>query len=188
MFVTQIISTTIFVISLLLSFLCILTSLFKNVGATYFGISSWIIYVIIPFFPFVLEQGILRTAPDVWGIAYIFIVFHLLLLLLPYYLLVGTLIFGKKHIYRVNHFLILKKYSYNDVIRYRMKYESGITLTRFGHKKVITYMFEIYFFDKHYSEFHVNKHNDRKITYIKKILEDNRCKKNKRIDESTYKL
>lgn len=188
MVVTQIISIALFVISLLLSLLCILTSLFKNVGATYFGISSWIIYLLIPFFPFALEQGILRTAPDVWGIAYIFIVFNLLILLLPYHLLVGTLIFGKEHIYRVTRFLTLKKYSYKDVIRYRMKYNSGILHTRFGPKKVITYDFEIYFSDNHYSEFGVNKHNDRKITCIKKILEDNRCKKNKKIDESEYKF
>ena len=181
MFVTQMISITLFIISLLLSLLCIATCLFKNVGATYFGISSWIIYLLIPFFPFALEQMILRVAPNVWGIAYIFIVFNILLLLLPYYLLVGTLIFGKEHIYRVTRFLTLKKYSYKDVIRYRMNYDSGIVHTGFGPTKVITYNFEIYFSDKQCSEFGVKKHNNRKITYIKKILEDNRCKKSGKV-------
>ena len=187
MLVTQIISVSIFIVSLLLSIINILASLFKNVGITC-GISTWILYLAIPFLPFALEQMIFQTSPDVFGIAYIFIVTNALFSIIPYYMLVGTPIFGKKYIYRVTPFLTLKKYLYKDVIRYRMKYESGITLTRFGHEKVITYVFEIYFSDKHYSEFHVKKHNDRKITYIKKVLEDNRCKKNKKIDESEYKL
>ena len=180
MFVTQIISVSIFIISLLLSILNILASLFKNVGITC-GISTWILYLSIPFLPFVLEQMIFQTAPDVFGIAYIFIVMNAFCSIIPYYMLVGTPIFGKKYIYRVTPFLTLKKYSYKDVIRYRMKYESGITLTRFGHEKVVTYVFEIYFSDNRYSEFHVKKHNDRKITCIKKILEENRCKQNGKV-------
>ena len=187
MFVTQIISVSVFIISLLLSSVVIFASLFKNVGITC-GISSWILFLSIPFLPFALEQMIFQTAPDVFGIAYIFIVMNVFSLIIPYYILVGTPIFGKKYIYRVTYFLTLKKYSYKDVIRYRMKYESGRTFGRFSHEKVITYMFEIYFSDKHYSEFHVKKQNDKKITYIKKILEDNRCKKNKKVDESEYRI
>lgn len=90
--------------------------------------------------------------------------------------------FGKKYIYRLNKFLIPKRYSYKNVIRYRMNYSSGIIHTRYvGPKKVITYDFEIYFNDKMYSEFSVNKHNNKKITYIKKLLEENHCKKNGKI-------
>ena len=181
MFVTQIISHTIFLISLFLSIMAILTCLFKNVGATYFGISSWLLYLLIPFFPYMLEQMILLVAPDVWWIVYIFIIANLFFILIPYNLLIGTLIFGKKNIYRVTPFLMLKRYSYQDVIRYSMKYNSEILHTRFGQKKVIVYNFEIYFSDKQCSDFGVNKHNDRKITCIKNILEDNRCKKNEKI-------
>ena len=63
-----------------------------------------------------------------------------------------------------------------------MNYSSGIIHIRYvGPKKVITYDFEIYFNDKMYSEFSVNKHNNKKITYIKKLLEENHCKKNGKI-------
>ena len=181
MFVTQIISNLVFVISLVLSIFDILTCLFKNVGATYFGFSSWFLYLLVPFFLYAMAQMILFIAPDVWGLAYIFIVLHVVCLLIPYNLLVGTLFFGKKHIYRLNNFLIPKRYSYKDVIRYRMKYDSGIIHYRFGPKKVITYDFEIYFSDKQCSEFGVKKHDDRKVVCIKKILENNRCKKNGKI-------
>ena len=187
MFVTQIISIAVFIISLLLSTINILASLFKNVGITC-GISTWFFYLSGSLLPFVLAQMILQTAPDVFGIAYIFIVMNIFSVIIPYYMLTGALIFGQKYIYRITPFLTLKKYSYNDVIRYRMKYESGITLGRFGQQKVITYMCEIYFSDKHYSEFHVNKSNDKKVTYIKKVLQDNRCMKNKKINESEYRI
>ena len=181
MLFTQIISHVILGISLFLTILALSFGFFKNIGATYFGFSTILLYLLISLFPYVLSQGILYTAPHAWGIAYIFIVFHAFCLIIPYCILVGTLIFGKKNIYRLNHFLIPKKYSYKDVIRYRMKYESGTFHTRFGPKKSIVYNFEIYFFDKKSSEFAVNKHNDRKVTFIKNILEEKRCRVNGKI-------
>ena len=188
MLVAQIISVSLFVISLLLITIIILASLFKNVGISSLGISSWIAYFLILFLPFVFEQMLFQTAPEIFGVAYIFIFMNAIGLIMPYFLLVGTTIFGKQYIYRITYFLTLKKYSYEDVIRYRMKYESGIVHTRLGQRKVITYVFEIYFSDYHYSEFGVDKHNDRRITCIKKILENHRCSQNKRIDESKYHL
>ena len=139
-------------------------------------------YSILPLFPFSLEQFVFHFSPDVWGMAYIFIAMNAFFAIIPYYFLIGTLFFGKKYIYRLNKFLIPKRYSYKNVIRYRMNYSSGIIHTRYvGPKKVITYDFEIYFNDKMYSEFSVNKHNNKKITYIKKLLEENHCKKNEKI-------
>ena len=188
MLVAQIISVALFVISLLMIAIVIIASLFKNVGISRLGILSWIAYFLIPFLPFVLEQMLFQTAPEIFGAAYIFIFMNVLGLTIPYFLLVGTTIFGKQHIYRITCFFTLKKYAYEDVIRYRMKYESGVMHTRLGQRKVIDYVFEIYFSDCHYSEFSVDKHNDKRIACIKKILEDHRCRQNKRIDESKYHL
>lgn len=69
-----------------------------------------------------------------------------------------------------------------------MKYSSDIIYSRFsGPSKVITYDFEIWFTDGEYSLFCADKPEDRKVQYIKNILEENRCKKNGKIPEKNKK-
>ena len=188
MLVTQIIGYVVFIISLILAIIAILFCFLKNIGATYYGFSTLFIYFAIPLFPFLLEQIVFVFAPDVWGLAYIFIGMNILFLFIPYGMLDGDVILGRKNIYRLNSFLIPKKYSYEDVIRYRMKYSSGIVHLGYGPSKVITYNFEIYFNDGEYSVFCVKRDNDRKVSYIKSILEEKRCKKNGKVKECKKKF
>lgn len=182
MLATQIICIFVFLISFILALTAMLGGVLKNVGITYYGFSTLFFHFVLSVFPYGLGQMCLCVAPDVWGIAYIFIAVNLLFAILPYYFLVGSLVFGKKYIYRLTPFLVPKRYSYKNVIRYRMNYSSGIVHSRYsGPKKVITYDFEIYFDDNKHSEFNVNSHDNKKIIYIKSLLEEKRCKKNGKI-------
>lgn len=183
MFATQIIGCVVFVLSLILAIIALLSCVFKNIGATYYGISTLCIYFVIPVFPFFLEQIVFVFAPYAWGLAYIFIGMNILFAFVIFGMLEGTVILGRKNIYRLNSFLIPKKYSYEDVIRYRMNYHSGIVHLGLGPKKVITYNFEIYFNDGEYSLFCAKKENNRKVSYIKSILEEKRCKRNGKVKE-----
>jgi hypothetical protein len=121
-----------------------------------------------------------------WGIAYIFIALNIYFLIIQYVYLIGSAIFTKNSIYRLTKFLVWKKYSYDDVIGYVMKKDSGRVVTRFGQEKVVTFDVEIYFNDNQYVDFSTKDQNNRKITYIKRILEEHHCHRNGRLKHKSH--
>ena len=153
MFATFVIGLAIFIISLSLSLLTALGTIFKRVGATAFGIIPILFLLFSPCFCFILELVIFHFAPHAWGIAYIFIVMNGGFLALQYVLLVGSAIFTKNSIYRLTQFLVWKKHTYDDVTGYVMKKSSGLVTTRFGQHTVVTFDVEIYFNDNQYASF-----------------------------------
>ena len=181
MFVTLIIGLCIFLISFLLSLLIALGTIFKKVGATCFGITPVLFFLLFPCFCLMLELAMFHTAPHVWGIAYFFIVLNSGFLVIQYVFLVGAAIFTKNSIYRLTKFLTWKKYSYDDVIGYVMKKTSGRVLRKYGQAIVVTFDVEIYFNDNQLADFSTKDQNTRKVVYIKQLLEDHHCHRNGRI-------
>ena len=88
----------------------------------------------------------------------------------------------------MNYFLIPKRYSYKDVVRYRMQYDSTIHHSRFGPHKIISYEVEIWFSDNKYSSFSTKNQDRRKVRYIKNLLTENHCKQNGKIKTDNYNL
>ena len=181
MLVTFIIGLVIFLISFLLSLLNALGTIFKKVGATSFGIIPVLFLLLFPCFCLTLELAMFYTAPHVWGIAYFFIVMNVYFCVMQYILLVGSAIFTKNNIYRLTKFLVWKKYSYDDVIGYIMKKSSGRVVRRFGQSTVVTFDVEIYFSNNQYASFSTKDQNNRKVAYIKQLLEEHHCHRNGRI-------
>ena len=156
----------------------------KRVGISWYGFFKTFFLAVLCLVLYLSELLLYYTCPDVWGAVYVFIVMNLFLALAFYVLLLNATVFGKRHIFRVTYFLIPKKYSYRDVIRYRMKYESDVFYTRFGPERTRCYAVEIYFNDGTENCFGVNSENSRKVVYIKKTLENNRCKKNCKVSKT----
>ena len=181
MLVTFIIGLVIFLITFLLSLLIALGTIFKKVGATSFGITPVLFFLLVPCFCLTVELAIFHTAPHAWGIAYFFIAMNAYFVVMQYILLVGSVIFTKNSIYRLTKFLIWKKHTYEDVIGYVMKKSSGPVAGRFGPRTVVTFDVEIYFSDNQYASFSTKDQNNRKVTYIKQLLEEHHCHRNGRI-------
>ncbi|MGM9637482.1 MAG: hypothetical protein ACI3YK_05810 [Eubacteriales bacterium] len=173
-----------FILSMLLSLLYFIGSFFKHVGISSFGVIPVLFILICPIVLLILELAMYHYAPHVWGIAYIFIVLNIYLLVLQYFLLLGSTVFTKNHIYRLTASLTFRKYSYSDVIGYVMKYSSGTVIRKFGVSKVRTYDTEVYFADQQYAHFSTNKPDAGKVACIKKLLEAHHCPKNGRIYRS----
>ena len=100
---------------------------------------------------------------------------------MQYIFLVNSAIFTKNNIYRLTKFLVWKKYSYDDVIGYVIKKSAGRVLGRFGQRTVVTLDVEIYFRDNQYADFSTKDQNNKKIAYIKQLLQDHHCHRNGRI-------
>jgi hypothetical protein len=179
--VTFIIGLVIFLISFLLSLLIALGTIFKKVGATSFGITPVLFFLLFPCFCLTLELAMFHTAPHVWGIAYFFIAMNAYFVVMQYIFLVGSVIFTKNSIYRLTKFLIWKKHTYEDVIGYVMKKSSGRVVRRFGQSTVVTFDVEIYFSNNQYASFSTKDQNNRKVAYIKQLLEEHHCHRNGRI-------
>ncbi|MBQ8696484.1 MAG: hypothetical protein IJ519_02085 [Clostridia bacterium] len=156
----------------------------RNVGVISFGIITNIFIIIFPLFCLIFELEMIYNSPDVWGVAYFFIALNLYFIAIEYFFLVGSAVFTKNNIYRLSKFLIFKKYSYDDVIGYVMKKDSGVIYRRGGPRKVITFDVEIYFSDDTLAEFSTKDEHDSKILYIKNLLEEHHCHRNGRIKKS----
>jgi len=179
---TFIFGTAIFLISLALSLYYLFGVICRNVGVTSFGISIPIFMFVAPVLFWNLGVYVLRESRQIWGIAFIFIFMNLMFVVIQYFLLVGSVIFTKKYIYRVTKFLLLKRYTYDQVIGYTMKKDSGWSYSRFGGKhKAITYEVQIFFTDKKYSNFALKNEESRKAIRIKGILEEHNCRRDGRI-------
>ena len=184
MVITQIIGFVVFCLSFLLMLCVFIGGMSKRVGISWYGFSTALFFGLLTLAPYILQLALYYTWPDGWGVAYVFIVINLFSLLLFYTILLNATVLGKRHIFRVTYFLIPKKYSYRDVVRYRMKYEGGVLHTRFGPTRTCAYAIEIYFNDGTESCFGVNSENSRKVVYIKRTLENNRCKKNCKVSKT----
>ena len=181
MLATFIIGLVIFIISCLLSLLIALGTIFKKVGATSFGITPILFFLLFPCFCLTMELAMFQNAPHVWGIAYFFIALNTCFLVIQYIFLVGSAIFTKNSIYRLTKFLIWKKHNYDDVIGYVMKKSSGRVVHRFGQHTVVTFDVEIYFSNNQYTSFSTKDQNNRKVAHIKQLLEEHHCHRNGRI-------
>jgi len=181
---TLILGLFVFTVSILLALFSLIGKLLRNIGTTSFGIITNIFIVIFPCFCFTFELELIHSFSNDWGIAYFFIALNLYFLVIEYFYLIGSAVFTKKHIYRLTKFLTFKKYSYDDVVGYVMKKDSGVIYRRGGPRKVITFDVEIYFSDDTLAEFSTKDEYDSKIPYIKNLLEEHHCHRNGRIKNS----
>ena len=186
MLATLIIGLVIFIISFLLSLLIVLGSICKKVGATNFGIAPVLFFIFFPCFCLALELAIFYPTPNVWGVAYFVIAMNAYFLFIQYFFLIGSAIFTRNCIYRLTKLLLWKKHSYNDVIGYVMKKSSGTTFGRFGERTAVMFDVEIYFNDNQYASFSTKDQNNRKVTYIKQMLEEHHCHRNGRIKKARF--
>ncbi len=186
MLVTFIIGLGIFLVSFLLSLLIVLGAILKTVGATSFGITPVLFFLLFPCFCLTMEFVIFHTAPNAWGISYVFIVLNAYFLVIQHIFLVGSAIFTKNNIYRLTKFLVWKRYSYDDVVGYVMKKTSGLVVRKFGQHTVVTFDVEIYFIDNQYAFFSTKDQNNRKISHIKQLLEEHHCHRNGRIKRKSH--
>lgn len=182
LFVSFIIFTIFFIISMLMALLILFGACCKNIG-TDADMGAFLFTVLCACSIYALGLLILYTAPHVWGLAYIFFVMGFGAML-PFFIAVpGAAIFTKKSIYKVKNYVILKRYSYDDIIGYVMKKEATVVRTKFGPKTVHTYDTEIYLNDYAYISFGVSREKSRKIRHIKKLLQDHGCHRNGRIPQ-----
>lgn len=177
---TMIIGTVFFVLSALLGLLVLFGAMFKNIGATHFGMFGTLFFLLFPCFCFGAEVMLYRTAPHVWGLAWFFIVLNVYFLVLQYIHFVGSAVFTGSSIYRLTRFLVWKRHSYDDVIGYVMKKSSGRIRFKSGSRKVVTFDVEIYFNDNQYASFSTKDQSSRKVEYITKLLEEHHCRRNGR--------
>ena len=177
MLVAHVISIVVFALSCALSLFLLLASLFRCAGTDYLGAGAFFLLGAVVFFA--TAQGILQTSPAVWGLAYLGIVLTVLLILLQGFLLQGTLFFTKRSIYRL-HFLLPRRYRYEQVIGYTAKKEAGTVHSRFGSRRVASYVIRIYFDDNRISEVDTAHENTRTARYIIAALAQHQCRRNGR--------
>ena len=182
MLITMTIGLIVFAASVWLSLVDLFGAFFKNVG-TSSNIAGDIFFLVGAGFLFGLQ---FIMYPDTWGLAYIFIVFNLYLLAWQWFILVGSAIFTKKHIYRLTNFLIFKKYDYEDVIGYVMKNTSGTVHSKYSSHKVISFDVEIYLRDDQFISFSTKNSSDKKILHIKGLLKEHHCRPNGRIKKKPW--
>lgn len=121
MLVINIIGIVFFSISILSLLFLLVGAISKRIGVSTFGVGRVIFLMAFAVMCFTFEQMILKDSPQVGGVAVLFIFLNAVLLPILYFTLVGAVILGKDHIYRVNRFLILEKRSYDDIIGYTVK-------------------------------------------------------------------
>lgn len=177
MLATNLISIIVFALSAALSLFALLGSLSRRVGIEHYGANLFFLFGAGIFFA--TAQGILQTAPPAWGAAYIGIVLTLFLILLQSFLLHGTLLFTKRAIYRLQ-LLLPRRYRYEQVIGYTAKNEAGTAHSRFGSRRVVSYIIRIYFGDNRISEVDTAHENTRTARYVKNALEQHKCHRNGR--------
>ncbi len=178
MLVAFIIGTIIFAISVLLGLFGLLGGFFKNVG-TNNSISSSLFLIFFSCFIYAAELAIFKYSPYAWGIAFILMIIGLCVPVLDYITLENAAVFTKKNIYRLTKFLTFKKYSYDDVIGYVMK-KTACTDYHYGPRTIYTYDVEIYLNDYSLISFCTSRESDRKIKYLKQLLQDHHCHRNGR--------
>ena len=177
MLVTHVISIVVFALSCALSLLTLMGSLSRRVGVESYGISFF--FLLGAAFSFAMAQGLLQTSPAVWGLAYLGIGLTILLILLQGFWLQGTLFFTKRSIYRL-HFLLPRRYRYEQVIGYTAKKEAGMAHSRFGSRRVVSYVIRIYFDDNRISEVDTAHENTPTARYIIAALAQHQCRRNGR--------
>lgn len=182
MLFTMILGIAVFAVSVWLSLVDLLGSFCKNVG-TSSSVAGDILFLSGSGLFFGLQ---FFMYPDIWGLAYIFIVFNIGILAMQWFLLVGSAVFTKNHIYRLTDFLIFKRYDYEDVIGYVMKNTSGTVHSKYSSRKVISFDVEIYLLDDQFISFSTKNSSDKKITYIKGLLKEHHCRPNGRIKKKPW--
>ncbi len=182
MLFTMTLGAVIFASSVWLSLVDLLGSFCKNVG-TSSNAAGDIFFLVGSGFLFGLQ---FIMYPDIWGLAYIFIVFNACLLAMQWFILVGSAVFTKKHIYRLTNFLTFKKYDYEDVIGYVMKNRSGTVQSKYGSRKVVSFDVEIYLRDDQYIAFGTRNSSNKKISHIKGLLKEHHCRANGRIKKKPW--
>lgn len=187
MFITNILGIVIFAISFLVLLFLFVGAICKNFGVSTFNVGTVIFMMFFAVMCFAFEHMILDESPQVSGVAVFFVMLNALLLPTLYFLTVGAVILGKKHIYRVNHFLILKKHPYDDIIGYTIKKTGGTVQGKFGSKRVEMYDVEIHFKGNHLAAFSTSKNSDRKIVYFKEVMTLHNCHRNGRIRKASRK-
>ena len=182
MLFTMILGTAVFAASVWLSLVDLLGSFCKNVG-TNSNAAADVFFLVSAGFFFGLQ---FVMYPDIWGLAYIFIVFNAGILAMQWFLLVGSAVFTKKHIYRLTNFLTFKKYDYEDVIGYVMKNTSGTARSKYSSRKVISFDVEIYLLDDQFISFSTKNSSDKKISHIKGLLKEHHCRANGKIKKKPW--
>lgn len=182
MVVTNIVGTAFFVISLISAFFIILAGKLKCFGVTYFGFENMSFFVVTPVVFFIVERAMFYY--DVWWASIIFIVMNTGIVVAEFLIMLNSGVFGKNNLYRLTPFMIFKRYSYGDVIGYKMKLTAGTVVRKFGQKTVKTYDIEIYLSDNTYISFSVKNDDNPKIAHIKSLLESHHCRRNGRIKKN----
>ena len=182
MLFTMILGTAVFAASVWLSLVDLLGAFCKNVG-TSSSVAGDILFLSGSGLLFGLQ---FFMYPDIWGLAYIGIVFNIGILAMQWLLLAGSAIFTKKHIYRLTDFLIFKRYGYEDVIGYVMKNTSGTVHSKYGSRKVVSFEVEIYLRDDQFISFSTKNSSDKKISHIKGLLKEHHCRPNGRIKKKPW--
>ena len=174
--VAFIIGIVVFFISLIFALLYLMGGFFKNIGFGGFGFGG-LVFLAWPIFCLTIEFSIYHYAPEAWWVAVLFIIFNSFLIINLSIVMDCSAVFSKNSIYRVSVcFPFLKRYTYDDVVGYVMKKSSGYVRMR----KVFTYDVEIFFNDNKTVFLCFGNESDKKVSYIKKILQDNHCKSNGR--------
>lgn len=164
--ICTVIGSAVFAITLLLSFLWLIGSLFKNVGVTYFNPAGLVFYIAFPFLCFWMEGMVFDSAPHAWGVAIIPIVLNLYFLFLQYVHFIGSMIIGKRNIYRIGHAFIIRKYTFDKIKKCSGNYSSGIVASKVSRKKVTTFTVQVRFSDGTQGEFSTNHKDTPKARYF----------------------
>lgn len=164
--ICAVIGGVVFGITLLLSLLWLIGTLFKNVGVTYFNPVGLLFYIAFPFLCFGMEAMVFDLVPHAWEVAIIPIVMNLYFLFLQYIHYVGSLIIGKKYIYRIGHGFIIRKYTFDKIKKCSGNYSTGTVASKVSRRQVTTFDIQVRFSDGTQGEFSANNENSPKARYF----------------------
>jgi len=168
-----IIGTIICVLSVPLILLMLSGALFKRVGITYMGWFSTLFLAAMPFLFYAAQLAIYKYSPQAWGVVFLPLFLGLYSLVICYIACAGTVILGKRYVYRLGYFMEPHRYDYSQVKNCIGKSDSGWIYSRGGGSKLVThYDVVITFRDGTEGSFGVKDKYAKKARYFFRVLKN----------------
>lgn len=166
-----------FVISMILSLLLTIGSFFKNIGVSYFNVIGLLLFLLFPVFCLWLEWVIYDPSSTAWVVMLFPLILNLYFIFVLYIALIGSMIIGRKHIYRLGHNFLLHKYTFDEVKRCSGSYSTD-TLVIKGHRtKSTIFNVTVTFSDGSKGDFATKSKESRKAQYFLDTLNTYRKKR-----------
>lgn len=164
--VCYIIGGILFVISMVLSLFLTVGSLFKNIGVSYFNVIGSLLFLLFPVFCLWLEWLIYDPSSTTWVVMLFPLLLNLYFIFVLYIALIGSMIIGRKHIYRLGHGFLLHKYTFDKVKRCSGSYSTDTLVIKGCRTKSTIFNVTVTFSDGSKGDFATSSKESRKAQYF----------------------